>query len=269
MNTILAIYSFVVGLAFGSFALAMVDRMKAKKTWIHGRSKCDHCKHVLSPRDLIPVFSWVIQGGKCQYCKKKLSSYYPLVELGSGFVFLFSYLFLPYEIEGLFSVMFGLWLFSLVLMTALTVFDLRWYRLPNKIVYPLISVALIHRVVEFFAKDETLSEALLPTLLALIVGSGVFWLLFQISKGKWIGDGDYRLGVAIGLFLADPLVTWLAIFIASLIGLVFMLPSILGSKKNKLKLKVPFGPFLILGLYFCYLFGEKIIDWYLETFLFL
>jgi prepilin signal peptidase PulO-like enzyme (type II secretory pathway) len=100
----------------------------------------------------------------------------------------------------------------------------------------------------------------------LIVGSGIFWVLYHISKGNWIGDGDYRLGIAIGLFLANPLLTWLSLFIASILGLIIMLPRNMRSKE-KLKVKIPYGPFLILGLYFSYLFGARIIDWYYATFL--
>lgn len=272
MHILLSSYIFIIGLAFGSFALAMVDRMKAKKDWVRGRSKCDHCGHKLSPVDLVPICSWLSQNGKCRYCKKKLSSFYPLVELGTGLAFLMSYTFIPYELTGSSFVLLGLWLFALILMSALVVFDLRWYLLPNKLIYPLITVSLLHRVAAFFVNGEVFSDAVLSTTASLLIGSGLFWALHRISKGKWIGDGDYRLGVAIALFLVDPLLTWLALFAASVFGLLVMLPMIIhskGSSKSKLKLKIPFGPFLIMGLYFSYLFGDKLIDWYLSTFLYL
>jgi len=268
MSILLGIYSFVVGTAFGSFALAMADRMKKGEDWVRGRSKCDHCGHKLSSRDLVPIFSWLSQKGKCRYCRKKLSIFYPLVELGTGLAFLGSYIFAPYELTGLSSVMFVLWLLGLVIMAGLVVFDLRWYLLPNKLVYPLIAVAATHRIIAFFAFNEVFSEVVLPTLLSLLIGSGLFWALHKISKGKWIGDGDYRLGFAIALFLADPLTTWLSLFAASVFGLMIMLPMLFrGKSKKKLKIKIPFGPFLILGLYFSYLFGERLIDWYINTFL--
>jgi len=270
MDILLGVYGFIIGTAFGSFALAMVDRMRSGEDWVKGRSKCDHCGHKLRPKDLVPIISWLSQGGKCRYCSKKLSVFYPLVELGTGLAFLGSYVFLPYELTGWFSAVFGLWLFAVVLMSALVVFDLRWYLLPNRLIYPLIAVSITHRVFYFFADLEVLSEAILPTVASLLIGSGLFWALHRVSNGKWVGDGDYRLGVAIALFLADPLKTWLALFTASVFGLIVMLPFIVRKNtKNKLKIKIPFGPFLILGLYFAYLFGDRLIDWYLSTFLYL
>jgi len=269
MQTLTSIYVFMIGLAFGSFALAMVDRMKSGEDWIKGRSKCDHCQHKLMPKDLVPLFSWLSQKGKCRYCKKKLSVFYPLVELGTGLAFFGSYIFIPYGISGLSFVLFSLWLFALVLMSALVVFDLRWYLLPNKLVYPLIAMSVAHRVVLFFVNSEVFNEAILSTLAALLIGSGLFWVLHRISKGKWIGDGDYRLGIAVALLLTDPLVTWFSLFLSSVFGLLIMLPMIYHSKRKlKLKLKIPFGPFLILGLYFSYLFGAQLIDWYINTFLY-
>ncbi len=268
MQTAISIYLFIIGLCFGSFALAMVDRMKAKKDWVKGRSKCDFCKHKLSVIDLIPILSWLSTAGKCRYCKKKLSVFYPLVELFTGLAFLFSYLYFPYEISGLALSLFVIWLFGLVLMSALIVFDIRWYLLPNKLVYPLIYTALAYRIISYFVNTQGLIEAITATILSLLVSAGLFWFLHVVSDGKWIGDGDVRLGVAIGLFLANPFLAWLCLFFASMLGLILALPMLIHSKK-KLKLKIPFGPFLILGLYFSFLFGQSLLDWYTSTFLYL
>ncbi len=268
MDVLVSVYLFLIGLCFGSFALVVADRMKIDKDWVRGRSACEYCKKVLAPKDLVPLFSWLSTGGKCRYCHKSLSVFYPLAELGLGLAFLLSYVFLPYELSGQGFVLFGMWLFGLITMCSLVVFDLRWYLLPSKLVYPLIGLAFVHRVVDVMAHDQPVDEALIGTFLAVLVGSGLFWSLHWLSKGKWIGDGDYRLGMAIALFLGDPLVTWAALFFASIIGLLVSAPMIMKSK-DKMRLKIPFGPFLIGGLYFAYLFGERLIDWYGSTFLYL
>ena len=268
MDNLIVIYIFVIGLAFGSFALAMTDRMKAKKDWIKGRSECDKCGHKLGPKDLVPLASWLSTNGKCRYCHKKLSKAYPLAELTCGSAFVLSYIFVPYELNGYGLIAFGLWLLALVIMTSLVVFDLRWFLLPNKLVYPLQAVALMHWIVIIVNNVQPITKDLITLALTLLVSSGIFYLLHIISSGRWIGDGDVRLGVAMGLFLAGPSEAWLAIFIASLSGVVIALPSLLKSKKA-LKMKLPFGPMLIMGLFFAYLFGAQIIDWYSRTFLFI
>ena len=140
--------------------------------------------------------------------------------------------------------------------------------LPSKLVYPLILVALLYRTIEIATidTDTSIASGIVSTVLSVLVSAGVFYVLYVVSKGKWIGDGDYRLGVAIGLFLGGPVQSWLAIFIASLLGLLFALPSILSSS-NKMKLKIPFGPMLMGGLFITFLFGQELIDWYKEVFL--
>jgi len=275
-------YIFMVGLAFGSFTLAMVDRMKSGKDWVKGRSECDSCKHKLSVIDLIPVVSWILQKGKCRYCGVRLSNFYPAAELMMGVAFVISWLSFPYDLIGGSYALLVLWLLALVIMGGLMIFDLRWFLLPNKLVYPLIAVASTHRIALFFIADESLPRALTYTALSVVVSSGLFWAMHRISNGKWIGDGDYRFGIAAGIFLANPFVSWLSLFIASILGLMYALPVYVSSKpvkttktskskkaKKASTLKIPFGPFLIVGLCISYLYGRSIIDWYSSTFLYL
>lgn len=269
MFLLITIYLFLLGLAFGSFALAMVDRMKAKKDWVRGRSQCDSCKHSLKPIDLIPVYSWVSKRGKCRYCSVKLSPAYPAVELLGGAVFVLSFVFYPYELSGFNFVLFGLWYLALVIMLALTVFDVRWYLLPNKLVYPLTMVAFVHRIIFTINNDLISFSYLLNLGLTLFISCGVFYLLHIVSSGKWIGDGDVRLGVAMGLFLNGPVEAWLAIFIASIIGVIIGVIMMIKSGKKTLSMKLPYGPMLMAGLIISYLFSSGLIAWYSKTFLFL
>lgn len=67
----------------GSFIGCMADRLPTDRPLLWSRSNCDHCDHVLGPRDLVPVLSWLLSGAKCRYCGGKLSLYYPLVEMAA------------------------------------------------------------------------------------------------------------------------------------------------------------------------------------------
>jgi prepilin signal peptidase PulO-like enzyme (type II secretory pathway) len=272
MHTLLAGYIFLLGMLFGSFALVLADRTHAKKQWVRGRSVCEYCKHTLSARDLVPVLSWLLSSGKCRYCKKRLSAFYPLTELGLGIAFLVSYL--SWDVaQGLINnAALIIWLSSLIVATALFVYDAKWYLLPSSFLYTYIGFAGVYRVVLWFGADEvSLGSHILSVCASLIVSTGVFWVLYRLSRGKWIGDGDITLGVAIGLFTGNALVSWLAIVIASLCGLLFAIPSIMatGGKKKALSLRVPFGPFLLIGLFIAVLYGLTLIDWYQRTFLYM
>jgi len=172
----------------------------------------------------------------------------------------------PYELSGYGLGLFIVWLTALVPLLALTVFDIRWQLLPTKLIRFLQMLGLINVAMGYFMQDSSLSRYIISVGAAVAVGAGVFYLLHVWSKGKWIGDGDVRFGVVIGLFTLDPLRAWLVIFVASLFGL-FVSTSYIARRKKLKNLKIPFGPFLIFGLVISYLIGADIIDWYYSAFL--
>ncbi len=278
MNTLIAIYLFLIGAACGSFALVLADRLHAGRDWVRGRSACDACGQQLGVRDLIPIVSWLLQRGKCRYCSESLSAYYPLVELGMGAAFVVSYVWFPFELTSAHIALFGLWLIGLVIMAALVVSDFKWFLLPSKLVYPLIYVGVFHWLIRTYTQvtqvntttgqGQSLGSGLLGLGGALVVSAGLFWALHVYSKGTWIGDGDYRLGVAMAFFLGSPLTAWMALFFASVLGLLSAAPQMIKSKDRR-TIKIPYGPFLIAGLFVSYLYGQQLIDWYTDAFLFL
>lgn len=275
----------ILGLAFGSFVNALVWRVHeqeklevkkgAKKANKHdsklsilkGRSMCPNCKHELGALDLLPVISWLALRGKCRYCKKAISAQYPIVELATALVFVVSYLVWPIEINGsvVQIIYFGLWLTMVVGLMALLVYDLRWMILPDRIVFPLGFVAAAMSIISVATADRPLAS-LISVALSVAVGGGLFYVLFQVSDGKWIGGGDVKLGWVIGLFLATPARSFLMIFVAALLGSLVSLP-LLASHTLKRSSTIPFGPFLIISSMVVMLYGKDVLDWYQSTFL--
>lgn len=270
-----------LGLTFGSFVNALVWRLheqeelaeKPKKaakqrrrnlSILNGRSMCPNCGHELAAKDLIPVLSWLWLRGKCRYCGRMISWQYPLVELMTALLFVLSYLHWPLGFTGSGLLQFVCWLFFVVMFVALAVYDLRWFLLPNRIVYPLIVVAFVE-VIAAAVLDHNLAGLWQPLAGAAII-SGLFFGLYQVSGGSWIGGGDVKLAVVLGLLAATPGRAFLLIFIASLIGTVVSLPLALQNRR-KLKMQVPFGPFLLLATGIVVLFGPAITNWYLDRFL--
>lgn len=267
---------FVVGLALGSFVNALVwrtnelERAKSKKqrsalSIVHGRSMCPNCKHELAAKDLLPVLSWVSLKGKCRYCSKPISAQYPLVELATAGLFVFCYHFWPYELTGIAWTVFAVWMLITTLLVALLVYDFKWMELPDKL------VAIVSALSIFFVVALVLVHGLGATIIVNgALGGGLlfslFFALFQVSKGRWIGGGDVKLAPALGLLSGSPLNAMMLLFVASLIGSVVGLPMILRSK-NKHNLKLPFGPLLIVALFVVFFFGAELIDWYIATFL--
>jgi leader peptidase (prepilin peptidase)/N-methyltransferase len=271
---LIAFILFVLGLAWGSFVNALVWRLheqaksskpkaqSQKLSILNGRSICPNCRHTLTWYDLVPVFSWLALRGKCRYCKKPISAQYPIVELIAGLIFAGSYLLWPstVHLNGQW-LLFGIWLAASVGLLALAVYDLRWMMLPNRIIYPTLAVAMAGRIGYIAAFEQRPLHAILLWAGSIAVASGVFLALFEISKGKWIGYGDVRLGLITGTLLADPAKSLAMIFIASLIGSLIVLPSLAAGKRS-LASRLPYGPFLIASTSIMVVFGDSLLNWY-------
>ncbi|HSX32245.1 MAG TPA: prepilin peptidase [Candidatus Saccharimonadales bacterium] len=249
-----------LGLCFGSFVNALVFRMHAGKDWVKERSECLSCHHTLAAKDLIPVVSWLWLGGKCRYCKKPIPDT-PATELVVPTLFVLSYLFWPLPLSGAGLFTFVLWLVFIVAFVALAMYDFKWFLLPDKIVFVVIGLAIVQvgMVAIWTGKWQDAGMAVL----AAAILTGTFLLLFEISKGKWIGFGDVKLAIALGLLAGTPLKALLLLLVASGIGTIVALPMVLKGKAGR-KTKLPFGPLLIAGTIVTVLWGQTIADWYLN-----
>ncbi|MEK7153488.1 MAG: prepilin peptidase, partial [Patescibacteria group bacterium] len=205
-----------------------------------------------------PVLSWLFLGGKCRYCHKPIEDS-PLVELALPLLFVLSYYLWPTVFEGSGMFEFMAWLIFLTGFLALTVYDLRWFLLPNNLVFPLIALAVAQ--VLAVAAYESSWNVLLDAAAGAAVVSGIFYVLFQLSGGKWIGGGDVKLGIVLGLLAGGLIEGFLLLFVASVSGLLAALPLLIQGKAHR-KTQLPFGPFLIVGLIVVKLFGVALIDWY-------
>lgn len=268
----------VFGLCFGSFINALVwriyllesnknnskhKRKRSPKDYsvIHGRSMCVYCEHDLSWKDLIPVFSWVSLSGRCRYCGHRISWQYPAVELVTALLFIASYIAWPEKIDFNFLsiFIFASWIFTLIGLVSLIVYDLKWMILPNKIVYPLIFLNIFTFFIEYLQNAST--NTLINFIFSVVVASGIFWLIFQLSNGQWIGGGDVKLGILIGVLVADPYKAFMIIFLASTLGSLYSMPGVFLNKFDG-KSKIPFGPFLIVATIVVYFYGSLAIEWY-------
>lgn len=269
MSVLLVLYFFVLGAIFGSFALVLVDRTKRKQDWVRGRSKCSNCKRTLQARDLIPIVSWLATKGQCRYCSVRLSIAYPLTEIVLGLSFALSFSLWPNELvlwherAG-----FAIWLFALLISAVLFIYDLRWFILPSSFLNLFVVLGAVYKFLLIVTNDQAIGDDIVNTLVTLVVSGGVFFILNKVSKGKWIGDGDIYLGIALGLFLNGPFEAWFAICVASLSGIIITMPKLIRSTKN-LKMKVPFGPLLLFGLLIAFFYAQNVLVWYKDTFLYL
>lgn len=285
MSVLTILLLFVYGLVAGSFVNAWVWRLRqqldddgnAKKlsvkqrkavSILHGRSMCPNCKHALAAKDLVPVFSWLWLRGKCRYCNAPIATQYPIVELLMSVLFVGSYLLWPIPLQGAEWWLLAGWLLTLVPLLALALYDAKWYILPSGVIYIAISIYTAGLVVYTLVSGNTavLVQAATAALLYFLLFASIYGIsVVAKNKGwtsqEWLGFGDVRLAVLLGLVAGTPLNVLVALFVASVAGLLFALPAV-AQKKLGMGSQVPFGPFLLFGAAFALFFGSSITNWY-------
>jgi len=248
------VISILVGLACGSFVNVVISRLKIDKTgqnrldWQNQRSYCMKCKQELAWYDLIPIASFVLLRGKCRYCQAQIPAYHIVVEILAGLIAVFLYNQFGFTVFSIASFIISL------LLLAILVYDWQSKLIPDSLLKIILAIGVLLQIYNLAMQNI----GWLDLLLGVVAGGGLFYLLYVISKGKWLGFGDVKLGLVLGLIVAWPkiiLLLWLGIVIGGLVGSVMLLFG-----NTKLKSKIAFGPFLIIGYYLVLFWGPELLN---------
>lgn len=236
------------GLTFGSFYNVVGLRVPVKKSIVAPRSSCPNCNHQLKALELIPVLSYIYQGGKCRQCKTAISPTYPLVELTTGLLFVSAPIVLGWTSE-----LFVAWtLISLFMI--IFVSDITYMLIPDKILVVFAGIFLMERI---FIPLTPWWDSLLGA----GIGFTLLLIIAVVSKGG-MGGGDIKLFALVG-FVVGTKTLLLSFFLSTLFGAVFGIIG-LAFKIVKKGNPIPFGPFIALGTLTAYYFYEEIISIYLQ-----
>ena len=235
----------LLGLCVGSFCNVLIYRLPKGEEFVKTRSHCMACGHVLEWYELVPLVSWLLQGGRCRACSVRLSAQYPVVEgLNGGMWLLTGLLYWDDPVRiALYCP-----LFSLLLV--LSVIDWRTFEIPNGLNLAILVLGAVQLVLD------------LGHWLLYLTGMGsvslLFLLLRWLTMGTGVGLGDVKLMGAAGLLLGLP-----RILLALLVG------SVSGSVIHQIRMrrgagrKLAFGPYLAAGIWCSALVGDRLVGAYL------
>ena len=245
---------FILGACFGSFLCCQARRLKMreqKDKKMSSRSICLHCKRQLKWYDNIPIVSWCVLRGKCRHCHKKIGILEILSELATAIAFVM--------LGTTINVEYTSWLHWLT-FAAVTLFtlSLTFLAIYDGMCGELPTFALIIAIVLAIAAvtpDLCVKFTPMPFASAALFG-GIYLVLYLVSKGKWVGDGDWVLSTAIGLVLGHPWLALFALFISNVSACLVMYPIV----KNRKNHQIYFGPFLVLAFVVTYTFSDFFIS---------
>lgn len=248
MQLLILLILFTYGTIFGSFFNVVGLRVPKSGLFAQKRSYCNICARTLSWSELIPIGSYVFQKGHCRGCDSKISPLYPIMEALTGVLFALTYLLVGWGHE----LILGLVLVSLII--PVTVSDIAYHKIPNKILLFFTPLFVIYRII----------YPLSPWWDSLVGAVSAFVLVFLIiglSKGG-MGAGDLKYYTLFGFVFGSRhflLLFFLSTLYGVIIGIIKMKQEGTGGKT-----KIAFGPFIGLAALTVFYFGEAMIEWYFQ-----
>lgn len=238
---------FIFGSVMGSFYHVLATRVSKGLSIVYPASHCEICNHNLKWYELIPLVSYIIQGGKCRSCKTKLPISYLLMEVCSGMLFAVSYHVFGFKLELLTSLIFISCLIIIIIS------DIEYMIILDEVlIVSLIAIIIV----------DLVDIGIYETSLKIIAGFGSFMTMYLIKKmgdvmfkQESLGGGDIKLMFLVGLVIGYPMAVcniFFATFIAFPIALFLLI-----TKKNNI---IPFGPFLSMSAIILYIWGLTFTD---------
>lgn len=244
------------------------------------RSVCLTCKNRILWYDNIPIFSWLVLKGRCRKCGAKIGGMEILAEVILAAVFGFLGRFMYGR--GVAWMMFGgILMMLMVVILGLVLYDLAWKEVPNVFLVMLNVLAGVFMVGRFLvvglrlfggsgvggvggvwgsaggiggigggigvgvggdATGGSVWWFLVAQGAAIGVLAGVYYILYKISQEKWVGSGDYLVGLGLAMVLGSPVLAFLVVFLGNLVGSVY---GVLVMRKGGRS--IPMVPFLAVG----------------------
>ncbi len=236
------LFVFVLSAVLGSYLNVVIYRRSFKYS-LFGRSKCTSCKKVLTARELIPIFSYLIQKGRFFGCKQKISIRYIVVEMLTIISTMLIFVFLGFSFYSL------LLSLSLLFVIPLTVFDILELEFPSFLLYPFMFFSFLYSV---YSSIHLFS---LYPLIAPFAFASLFLVLFILTNKKGIGFGDVILAFSLGGLIGFDIYKIFFAFVGSfwigtlVCGFILIYQKMNNKKLLHRKQAIPFGPFIILSTF--------------------
>ena len=218
-------YSFLIfslGACLGSFANVCIYRLPKNKQIVSGRSFCPKCKKKINWYDNLPLISFIFLNGKCRNCNKVIPVRYLIVELITGISFLLIYL----NFKNLNTIIF----LSILILILIIIFfiDLENFIIPDTLNFSIMGLALFKNFLPNF--NTSLIHEINQSIIGGMVGYISIWLIIYLykilKKIDGMGLGDAKLMAGIGFLFGWQSIPFV-LFVSSILGLIFVVPSLI------------------------------------------
>lgn len=243
----ITIISFLFGTLWGSFfytlAIRYTDGSMAAKPLegLFSRSRCPACRNEISPIMLIPIFGYIIQKGKCRNCGNTIPVWYPAMEILYGaMAALFAWN------TGVSFYAFNIYILASIAL-CIAIIDVNTLTIPDSLIIAFVLLSAYPVILNYNIRDN---------LFGMLALFAVFMIILLLFPGSF-GGGDVKLASAIGFLSGleqSIVVLEISLVTGALVGIIYALKT-----KKGLRTKIPFAPFLAVGLIISLLYGRDIL----------
>ena len=224
------------------------------------RSRCPSCGALITAWQNIPVISYLFLKGRCAECKTSISVRYPLVELMTALLAATVAWHFGAGWEALMAIALT------IALVAIAMIDADTQLIPDSIVLPLMWLGLAMSLFSPMAGAQTLFIAPTDAIVGAMAGYlslwSVFWL-FKLATGKdGMGYGDFKLLAALGAWLGWQQLP-IIIMMSAIVGAAINITMIVARGKDR-SIPIPFGPYLATAGWITMIWGEKIMNTYID-----
>lgn len=154
-----------------------------------------------------------------------------------------------------FSTQFLLYALTSSALLGLSVVDFAIYEIPPQFNLFILAVGILATVSDY--------RNWLSHLIGMFLVSGIFYLIALATKGNGMGGGDIKLMAAAGLLLG-----WQKILLVMVLGCILgaVIHGIVMAFSQKEHM-LAFGPYLSAAALLVMCYGDKILQWYIDSFL--
>ena len=216
-------------------------------------STCPKCQHKIRAWENIPVISWLFLKGKCSQCKTSIAIRYPLVELATGLLSTLAAWHFGFGLAGVAAVV-ATWL-----LIAMTFIDLDTMLLPDQLTLSLMWIGLLISIESPFVSTQ---DAIIGAAIGYLSLWSLFWAFKLLTGKEGMGYGDFKLLAALGAWVGWqhlPVVILLSSFVGAVVGITLL--TLQGKDKSQ---PIPFGPYLAAAGFLTLLYGDGIVELYLQ-----
>jgi leader peptidase (prepilin peptidase)/N-methyltransferase len=259
METVLAVYIFMIGAVIGSFLNVVIHRYPREESVVFPPSRCPSCRARIHYYDNVPIFSYLLLLGRCRNCRAPISIRYPMVELANALFYLAIYLRCGVSVVGAIVA-------AVVSATIVLIFiDAEIQILPDVIDLPGVGAGILIGFLHGGQRHPVLmlAENARDSLIGAAAGAAiplVILLTYRlIRKIEGMGLGDVKMMAMIGAVTG-----WQSLFavllLASTAGALVGVTIMLATRRSNMQFALPFGVFLGLAFLTVLFFNGELTE---------